>query len=163
MVHIGLLSDTHSYLNPKILEFFQACDEIWHAGDIGSVEIAEQLADYKPLKAVWGNIDNHVLRQMFPENLRFTCENIEVWITHIGGYPGRYNARILNELNSDPPDLFITGHSHILKVVPDKKRDLLHMNPGAAGKNGFHNFVTAIRFVIEGKEIRDLEVLELKR
>ncbi len=163
MTRIGLLSDTHGYLNPKVLEFFNNCNEVWHAGDIGTVELAEELLAFKPLKAVVGNIDNHLLRRMFPENLRFKCEAVDVWITHIGGYPGRYDKRINDEIRLNPPRLFISGHSHILKVMPDKKLNLLHVNPGAAGKNGFHHFVTAVRFIIDGKEIRDLEVLEVKR
>ncbi len=163
MTRIGLLSDTHGYLNPKVLEFFNNCNEVWHAGDIGTVELAEELLAFKPLKAVVGNIDNHLLRRMFPENLRFKCEAVDVWITHIGGYPGRYDKRINDEIRLNPPRLFISGHSHILKVMPDKKLNLLHVNPGAAGKNGFHHFVTAVRFIIDGREIRDLEVLEVKR
>ena len=163
MTRIGLLSDTHGYLNPKMLEFFNKCDEVWHAGDIGTVQLADELLAFKPIRAVVGNIDNYHLRRMFPVNQRFKCEEVDVWITHIGGYPARYDKRINDEIRLNPPKLFISGHSHILKVMPDKKLKLLHINPGAAGNNGFHHFVTAVRFVIDGSEIRDLEVLEIKR
>ena len=137
--------------------------KVWHAGDIGTVELADELADFKSLRAVYGNVDGHILRRMFPENLRFWCEEVEVFMTHIGGYPGRYDARIRKEIYGNPPQLFISGHSHILKVIHDKKINCLHMNPGASGRNGFHNICTAVRFIIDKQNIRDLEVLEFER
>ncbi|MGQ8337956.1 metallophosphoesterase family protein [Sunxiuqinia sp. A32] len=163
MIRIGLISDTHGALSKRILNFLEEVDEIWHAGDIGNPETADELAAMKPLKAVYGNIDGHVLRRMFPENLRFRCEQVEVFMTHIGGYPGRYEPRIRKEIYSNPPQIFICGHSHILKVINDKKINCLHINPGAAGNKGFHRVCTAIRFVIDGKQIRDMEVFELER
>lgn len=163
MKKIGLISDTHGTLSARLFRFFENVDEIWHAGDIGNAETADKLSAYKPLKAVYGNIDDHILRRMFPEVSRFYCEEVEVLITHIGGYPGHYERHIYPELMKKPPKLFISGHSHILKVIFDKKLDCLHMNPGAAGNKGFHNVCTALRFNIDGKEIRDLEVLEFER
>lgn len=163
MKKIGLLSDTHGTLSNRIFRFFENVDEIWHAGDIGNVQTADRLSEFKPFRAVYGNIDDHVLRKIFPENLRFSCEQVEVLMTHIGGYPGRYDRHIYSELKTKPPRLFISGHSHILKVIFDKKLDCLHMNPGAAGNNGFHKVCTALRFKIDGKNISDLEVLEFKR
>ena len=163
MKKIGLISDTHGALSPRVIRFLKNVDEIWHAGDIGTEELADELVSHKPLRAVYGNIDGHVLRRMFPENLRFFCEGVDVMITHIGGYPGRYEPRIRKILYSNPPQLFISGHSHILKVIQDKKINTLHINPGAAGNKGFHNVCTAIRFIIDGKNISDLEVLEFER
>jgi hypothetical protein len=161
MVRIGLLSDTHGYIEPKLFQFFEDCDELWHAGDIGGLNIAERLEKWKPLKAVYGNIDDQQVRSKFPENLRFQCEQMDVWITHIGGYPGKYDKRIKDKINSNPPDLFITGHSHILKVMYDEKLELLHINPGAAGKSGFHTFRTAVKFSIDGKETKNMDIFEL--
>ncbi len=163
MKYIGLLSDTHGFFDPRLKTFFSECDEIWHAGDIGNLETSESIREFKPLRAVYGNIDGSELRLTYPEHLRFRCEEMEVWITHIGGYPGNYDRRVRDELRKNPPDIFIAGHSHILKVIPDKKLGLLHINPGAAGKSGFHQIRTAVRFAIEGKNIRDLEVIELPR
>lgn len=163
MKKIGLLSDTHGGLSKRVVRFMEDVDEIWHAGDIGTEELADQLAEMKPLRAVYGNIDGHVLRRMFPENLRFFCEEVEVFMTHIGGYPGRYEPRIRKEIYSKPPQLFISGHSHILKVIYDKRISCLHINPGAAGNKGFHKVCTAVRFVIDGKNIKDMEVLEFER
>ncbi len=163
MKRIGLISDTHGALSKRVLKFLEDVDEIWHAGDIGTEETADELAALKPLRAVYGNIDGHVLRRMFKENLRFYCEEVEVFMTHIGGYPGHYDSRIRRELYANPPHIFISGHSHILKVINDKKINCLHMNPGAAGNKGFHNVCTAIRFVIDGKQIKDMEVFELER
>src|SRR6201996_2854490 len=120
MVKIGLISDTHGYLDEAVFKHFANCDEIWHAGDFGSIELADQLAAFKPLRGVYGNIDGKELRQTYPEDLRFNCEGLDVWMTHIGGYPGRYNLRIKSEIYRNPPKLFITGHSHILKVINDK-------------------------------------------
>lgn len=163
MTNIGLLSDTHGFLDPRILVFFKECDEIWHAGDIGSIQLADELSSLKPLRAVYGNIDGSEIRSVYPLHNKFSCEEMKVWITHIGGYPGNYERSIRKEIQSDPPDLFISGHSHILKVIPDKELSLLHINPGAAGKNGFHNVRTAVRFRISGPRIHDLEVWEVKR
>ncbi len=158
---IGLLSDTHGYLDPKIFDYFKACDEIWHAGDIGSMDVVEQLEAFKPLKAVYGNIDNRIIRATFPLNLRWECESLDIWMTHIGGYPGRYSKRVRGILNENPPKLFICGHSHILKVMPDKKYDLLHINPGACGNYGFHKVKTIVRFSLNEGNIADFEVIEL--
>lgn len=161
MTKIGLLSDTHGYLHPDIFEYFGKCDEIWHAGDIGDIEIANRLKQFKPLRAVYGNVDGYEIRSGFPGNLRFICEDKSVWITHIGGYPGKYDRSVREEINGNPPGLFISGHSHILKVIYDKKLGLLHINPGAAGKFGIHKFITVVRFNIDGSEIMNLEVIRL--
>lgn len=163
MTRIGLLSDTHGFVNPRILEFFSICDEIWHAGDIGNVETAGKLSLLKPLKAVYGNIDGNDLRISYPKNQVYYCEQVKVVMTHIGGYPGRYEKEARLLIESEKPGLFITGHSHILKVMYDKKYELLHINPGAAGNSGLHHLITCVRFVIDGKDIRDLEVFEKKR
>jgi len=160
---IGLISDTHGFLDSRFIYHLKNCDEIWHAGDIGSQEVAEKLKEIASLKAVFGNIDSHKIRLEFPENLRFMCEQVDVFITHIGGYPGRYDKRVKKVLQSKPPTLFICGHSHILKVMNDKKLGILHMNPGAAGNSGLHKVKTILRFKIDGKNISDLEVVELKR
>jgi putative phosphoesterase len=158
---IGLISDTHGWIHPRLFDHFANCDEIWHAGDIGNIETADNLNSFKPLKAVYGNIDDALVRRTYKENLIFIAENIRVWITHIGGTPGHYDRRILPGITGNPPDLFICGHSHIAKVMYDKKAGFLYMNPGAAGYNGFHKFMTAIRFQIDGKSIHDLELIEL--
>ena len=162
MIKIGLISDTHGYMDPKLFDFFSECGELWHAGDIGSLDIAERLEKWKPLKAVFGNIDDHNIRSKYPEHLRFRCEGTDVWITHIGGYPGKYDKLVKDKIRMNPPDLFICGHSHILKVQYDKNLDLLHINPGAAGKSGFHKFRTAVRFDIDNKEVKNLEIFETK-
>ncbi len=161
MKKIGLLSDTHGFLDNKIFKYFKNCDEIWHAGDIGTVELANELEAFKPLRAVYGNIDGGVLRQRYPLDLRFEYEGLDVWMTHIGGYPKRYNKRIRENIQLNPPRLFITGHSHILKVMPDKSLGLLHINPGAAGHHGFHKVKTLVRFDIDKGVIKNLEVIEL--
>ena len=161
MKRIGLLSDTHGYWDSKYEKYFSECDEIWHAGDIGTVEVAEKLAAIKPLRAVYGNIDGGDLRKMFSEKYRFKCEEVEVLIKHIGGYPGHYDASIRGSIFARPPQLLISGHSHILKVLYDKTLQCLHINPGAAGMSGFHKVRTLVRFTIDGKEIKDLEVIEL--
>jgi putative phosphoesterase len=161
MTRIGLISDTHSYLDEAVFIHFENCDEIWHAGDFGTIELADQLAAFKPLKGVYGNIDGKDVRIVYPEHLRFKCEGVDVWMTHIGGYPGRYSQHIKAEIYNNPPKLFITGHSHILKVIPDKKLHLLHLNPGAAGKQGWHKVRTLMRFNIDGDKIQDLQVIEL--
>jgi putative phosphoesterase len=160
MKKILLLSDTHSYMDDFILSHVKNCDEVWHAGDIGSLKVTDSIKQLKPLKAVWGNIDDDVIRTEFPEHQRFNCEGVDIWMTHIGGYPPKYNQRIRDEIESNPPDLFICGHSHILKVMPDKKRNLLHMNPGAIGKHGFHKYRTMLRFQIDQGNISNLEVIE---
>lgn len=162
MKQIGLLSDTHAYLHPKAIEFFADCDEIWHAGDIGE-NVAENLKKFKPFRAVYGNIDGQHIRTQYPRDLRFLCEQVDVWITHIGGYPGKYDKNIKEELYNKPPKLFICGHSHILKVMPDKNLNLLFINPGAAGISGFHKVITFIKFCITENRIHDLKVLELPK
>lgn len=161
MKRIGLLSDTHSFLDDKIFSYFEECDEIWHAGDIGNMEVVEQLEAFKPLVAVYGNIDDATIRRAFPLDQRFECEGMDIWMTHIGGYPGRYSKRVREVIYQNPPDVFISGHSHILKVMPDKKLDLLHINPGACGHHGFHKVKTIIRFSIDGGNIENMEVIEL--
>lgn len=161
MTRIGLISDTHSYLDAAVFKHFENCDEIWHAGDFGTIELADKLAAFKPLKGVYGNIDDKDVRIVYPEHLRFKCEDVDVWMTHIGGYPGRYSQNIKAEIYSNPPKLFITGHSHILKVMFDKKINCLHMNPGAAGKQGWHKVRTLLRFNIDGDKIQDLQIIEL--
>ncbi|NVN18984.1 YfcE family phosphodiesterase [Muricauda sp. HICW] len=161
MKKILLLSDTHGHMDPTILKYAAQADEVWHAGDIGSLSVTDELEALKPVRGVHGNIDDHVIQKEFPENNRFMCEGVDVWITHIGGYPNRYNIRVRDEIRNNPPKLFICGHSHILKVMHDKKLNLLHMNPGACGKHGFHQVRTMLRFVIDGDKISDLEVVEL--
>ena len=163
MKKILLISDTHGYIDEKIIKYANQVDEIWHAGDIGDISITDTLKTIKPLKAVYGNIDDHKIRAEFPLHNRFICEKVDVWITHIGGYPKRYNPNIIEELKSNPPNLFICGHSHILKVINDKKLDLLHINPGAIGKHGLHRVRTMIQFEISGKKIENLSVIEFKR
>jgi putative phosphoesterase len=160
MKKIGLISDTHSYLDDAVFKHFDACDEIWHAGDFGS-GVAEKLAAFKPLKGVYGNIDDKAIREEFPEHLRFKCEAVNVWMTHIGGYPGKYAPGVRPEIYTKPPQLFITGHSHILKVMFDPKISCLHINPGAAGKSGWHKIKTLVRFVITDEKIHTLEVIEM--
>ncbi len=162
MTRIGLLSDTHGWLDKRIYEHFNQCDCIWHAGDIGSVEVLEQLQAFKPTRAVFGNIDGYDLRHRLPEIDRFKCEDVDVFITHIGGYPGNYDIRIRNKIYAMPPKLFISGHSHILKVKYDQQLKLLHLNPGAAGKQGFQLVQTIMRFAIDKDKIQDLEIIELK-
>ena len=162
MTKIGLLSDTHSYLDEAVFTYFADCDEIWHAGDFGDSEVADRLEAFKLLRGVYGNIDGRDLRLRFPEDLRFKCEEVDVLMTHIGGYPGKYAARIKASLIQNPPQLFITGHSHILKVIFDPKIHCLHLNPGAAGKHGWHKVRTLMRFEINGNKIENLEVIELK-
>lgn len=162
MIKIGLLSDTHSYLDDRIFKYFDKCDEIWHAGDIGNIKLADKLSDFKPLRAVYGNIDGQDVRIVYPKHLRFMCENVDVWITHIGGYPNNYSKEVKPGIFKNPPKLFISGHSHILKVIYDKKLNLLHINPGAAGKSGYQKVRTLIRFSIDDDNIKDLEIIELK-
>ncbi|MCI9846727.1 metallophosphoesterase family protein [Flavobacterium pectinovorum] len=163
MTKILLLSDTHSHIDDTILKYVAQADEVWHAGDIGDLHVTDTLKKLKPLRCVYGNIDDAQARLEFPLNNRFFCEEVSVWITHIGGYPGKYNPAIKEEMQNNPPKLFICGHSHILKVMFDKKNNLLHMNPGAAGKSGFHQVRTMLRFVIEGEKIKDLEIIEIDK
>lgn len=160
MKKILLLSDTHSYIDEAILKHVKQADEVWHAGDIGDLNVTDSIKAIKPLRAVYGNIDDAKARVEFPLHNRFLCEEVDVWITHIGGYPPKYNGSVRDEIINNPPDLFICGHSHILKVMPDKKLNVLHMNPGAVGKHGFHKKRTMLRFKIDGKQIKNLEVIE---
>ena len=161
MIKVGLLSDTHACWDDKYAEYFKDCDEIWHAGDIGSEALALRLEALKPLRAVYGNIDGQETRLRYPKIACFQVEGVKVLMTHIGGYPGRYNPEIRQKLYEIRPNLFVAGHSHILKVAFDRSLNCLHINPGAAGKSGFHQVRTLVRFVIDGKAIRDLEVIEL--
>ena len=163
MKKILLISDTHGYIDEKIVKYANQVDEIWHAGDIGDISVTDKLKTIKPLKAVYGNIDDQKIRSEFPLHNRFFCEKVDVWITHIGGYPKKYNPKIVDKLKSNPPDLFICGHSHILKVINDKELNLLHINPGAIGKHGLHNVRTMIQFEINGDKIENLSVIEFKR
>ena len=163
MTRIGILSDTHGYWDDRYLKHFESCDEIWHAGDIGSMEVAEKLADFRPLRAVHGNIDNGDVRRTYPAIDRFTIEGTDILLKHIGGYPGKYDASIRQHLFVRPPRLFVCGHSHILKVQYDKTLNMLHINPGAAGIYGFHKVRTLVRFAIDHGEFKDLEVIEIKR
>jgi uncharacterized protein len=158
---IGLMSDTHSFLDKRVFEHFAEVDEIWHAGDIGSLAVADALEAFKPFRAVYGNIDNQELRQRYPENLTWDTEGVKVWMTHIGGYPSRYVARVKTALRLEKPHLYICGHSHILRVMPDRELNLLHINPGACGNEGFHPIKTLIRFDILESKIQNLEVIEL--
>lgn len=163
MTKVGLLSDTHGWLHPRVFDFFKDCDIILHAGDIGNIETADDLTSFKPFRAVYGNIDDFRVRQQFPEILFINIEDVKVLMTHIGGYPGHYANGIRELIIEHKPNLFISGHSHILKVVQDKKYKLLHLNPGAAGKSGFHAVITMMRFNINGATINDLEILEIER
>ena len=160
MVRIGLISDTHSYLDENVFEHLKNCDEVWHGGDFGE-DVAKRLKEWKEMKGVYGNIDGTDIRSEFPEQLIFMCEGVKVMMRHIGGYPSRYNPETKKELLIHQPQLFISGHSHILKIMYDDKLQCLHMNPGAAGKHGWHKMRTIIRFTIDGKNIKDCEVIEL--
>ncbi|HHT21953.1 MAG TPA: metallophosphoesterase family protein [Bacteroidales bacterium] len=161
MKKIGILSDTHALLDERVFLHFENVDEIWHAGDWGSMEVVDKLRAFKPVRGVWGNIDGHDIRTIFPENLRFRCEEVDVWLTHIGGYPGKYDASVKQKIFNNPPKLFVCGHSHILKVKYDPTLELLHINPGAAGRYGFHQVQTLIRLEIDGDKMQNLEVIEL--
>ena len=161
MKKILLLSDTHSHIDDTILKYVVQADEVWHAGDIGDLVVTDTIKKLKPLRCVYGNIDDDKARMEFPLHNRFMCEGVDVWITHIGGYPGKYNQIIRTEIKQNPPKLFICGHSHILKVQFDKELNLLHMNPGACGIHGFHQVRTMLRFEIEGDKIQNLEVIEI--
>ena len=163
MKKILLISDTHGYIDDRIIQYAKESDETWHAGDIGELKVVDELKKVTTLRAVHGNIDNSKIRAEYAENLRFKIEDMRIWITHIGGYPNKYNQRIRQEIYTDPPDIFICGHSHILKVINDNKLNLLHINPGAIGKHGFHHVRTMIRFEIIKSKIQNLEVIEFKR
>ena len=163
MLRIGLISDTHHFLDDNVFRHFDTCDEIWHAGDFGTAALAGRLSAFKPLRGVYGNIDGQEIRSLYPEKLRWTSEEVDVYMTHIGGYPPRYNPQVKKELMANPPKLFICGPSHILKIMYDDKLQCLHMNPGAAGNQGWHKVRTLIRFTIDGKNMRDCEVIELGR
>lgn len=162
MTRIGLISDTHSFLDEAVFRHFDQCDEVWHGGDFGTVEIADKLKSFKPLKGVFGNIDGYAIRSIYPQKLNWTCEEVIIYMTHIGGYPSRYAPGIRQELINSKARLFISGHSHILKVIYDDKINCLHMNPGAAGKQGWHKVRTLLRFSIDGADIRDCEAVELE-
>lgn len=155
------MSDTHGYLHPQVFKYFDQVDQIWHAGDIGNVALADELEAFKPFRAVYGNVDGQDLRIRYPEHDLFTCEGVKVWMTHIGGYPPKYTAALKPYIQQKRPQLFITGHSHILKVVPDPALQLLHINPGACGKQGWHKVKTLVRFELTKGEIKSLEVIEL--
>lgn len=159
-MRIGLLSDTHSYLDPKVFEHFKDCDEVWHAGDFGE-GVSDLLSSFKPLRGVYGNIDGQVLRALHPEETLFNCEGISVLMTHIGGTPGHYYPQAKKSIELKKPGLFICGHSHILRVMQDKQYGMLYMNPGAAGREGFHRMRTLLRFEVNGKKIENLEAIEL--
>lgn len=163
MTRIGLLSDTHDYLDEAVFRHFEKCDEIWHAGDFGTAAIADKLREFKPLKGVYGNIDGYDIRSVYPEKRLWKCENVTVYMTHIGGYPHRYAPNVKQDLVSNEAGLFISGHSHILKIIYDDNINCLHMNPGAAGNQGWHKIRTIIRFAIDGSSIKDCEVIELGR
>ena len=159
---IGLISDTHSYLDPKVFDYFNDCDEIWHAGDIGDSNLITQLKNFKPIRAVFGNIDSKEIQHTFPEDLWFTLEGITIWMTHIGGAPPNYNPRIKKILKEKTPNIFICGHSHILRIKRDPNfNNMLYVNPGAAGNHGFHHIKTIVRFEIENGKIENMEVIEL--
>ena len=161
MKRIGLMSDTHGFIDPKIYTYFAEVDEIWHAGDVGTIEVIDELRKFKPLKGVYGNIDDYNIRKEFPEFIRFLCEDVEVLITHIGGRPGKFSQATVEELKKGVPKLFICGHSHILLVKMDPNYKMLCMNPGACGVKGFHDVKTLLRFSITGDRIHDLEVVEI--
>lgn len=161
MKKIGLISDTHSYLDDAVFTHFKDCDEVWHAGDFGSYDVVEKLEAFKPFRGVYGNIDDKTIQVHCLEHLRFECEGVDVWMTHIGGYPGRYSSLVKTEITTNPPKLFICGHSHILKVQYDPKLSLLHLNPGAAGRQGWHKVRTLMRFDLNEGKIENLEIIEL--
>lgn len=163
MKRIGIISDTHAFWDDKYLRYFESCDEIWHAGDIGSMELADRLNEIRPLRAVHGNIDGGDVRRVYPEILRWKCEDADILMKHIGGYPGKYDASIIRRIYANPPQLFISGHSHILKVKYDKSLNLLHINPGAAVLSGWQQQRTLVRLTIDGSTFKDLEIIELNR
>ncbi len=161
MKNILLLSDTHSYVDEQILKYVKQADEVWHAGDIGNISVLDTIKEIKPVRAVYGNVDDKTVRAEYPLDNKFEIEDITVWITHIGGYPDRYDKRVREDLKKERPTIFISGHSHILKVIFDKKLNILHLNPGAAGKHGFHQVRTMLRFSINKSKIENLEIIEL--
>ena len=162
MTSIGLLSDTHGYVDETMLSYFKDVDEIWHAGDFGTLNVSEKISAFKPLKGVFGNIDGNDIRKVHPREMHFKCEDLNVWMINIGGYPPKYEPHVRDKIKLHPPDVFICGHSHILKVMRDKNlNNLIHLNPGAAGKSGFHKFRTMMRFKVDGNQILNLEVIEL--
>ena len=161
MKKILLLSDTHGYLDQKIIEYINNSDEVWHAGDIGSADVTDEISKLKPLRGVYGNIDGQELRSQFPVNQIFSCQEVKVVMTHIGGYPGNYNPRVKKLILEEKPQLYICGHSHILRVIQDRNNNLLHMNPGACGTKGFHKFRTLLRFELNQGKIENLEAVEL--
>lgn len=161
MKNIGLISDTHNYLDERLFDLFSDVDEIWHAGDLGDVRLLDKLISFKPIRAVYGNIDDIIIRKRLKEIERFECENVKILMTHIGGYPGKYEPKILKQIVEDRPNIVISGHSHILKVIFDKKYNCLHLNPGACGISGFHSVRTALRFTIDGADIKNMEIIEL--
>lgn len=161
MTRIGLISDTHGFLDESVFDHFAQCDEVWHAGDFGSLDVIEQLQAFKPLRGVYGNIDDNPIRQQFPEDLYFTCEGVNVFMRHIAGYPGRYAPGVKQKIKDTQSQLFISGHSHILKVMYDDTLQCLHINPGAAGNQGWHKMKTLVRLVIDGNNMKDCEIIEL--
>lgn len=163
MKRIGIISDSHGYIHPEVFTFFNDVDEIWHAGDIGSIELSDKLEKFKPLRAVYGNIDGSDIRLVHPKHQIFTIEEVKIFMVHIGGYPGRYEKEALQIINKEKPNLFISGHSHILKVINDNKRKMLHINPGAVGNNGFHQKITAIKFEIHDNIFKNMNVFEVNR
>ena len=163
MKKILLLSDTHGFIDAQILKYVKLADEVWHSGDIGDIEVTDTIKSLKPLRGVYGNIDDKTIRAEFPLDNKFTVENVTVWITHIGGYPYRYKPRVKEEIERNPPKIFICGHSHILKVQYDKKLNVLHLNPGACGKHGFHKIRTMLRFELNKGAIENLEIIELAK
>lgn len=164
MINIGLLSDTHSFLEPKLEKFFSKCEQVWHCGDIGDVATSDKLeSTYPVFKGVYGNIDNDVLRRIHPQDRIFYCEDVKVLMTHIGGYPGNYDRRVMSIIDRERPNLFLCGHSHIAKIMYDKTFNMLHINPGAIGNHGFHKVKTAIRFIIDKDRVKDLEIIEIER
>jgi uncharacterized protein len=163
MTRIGLIADTHNYMDEAVFKHFENCDEVWHAGDFGTAVIADKLKAFKPLKGVYGNIDGYDIRSVYPEKLVWDCEQVRVFMTHIGGYPQKYAPGVRQQLVANGARLFISGHSHILKIIYDDKINCLHMNPGAAGNQGWHKIKTIVRFAIDGSNIKDCEVIELGR
>jgi len=163
MTRIGILSDTHCYLPPQVFEFFASCDQVWHAGDFGNLSTADSLGSFKPLRGVYGNIDGQELRVHFPKNQLFTVEEKKVFMTHIGGRPGKYDSEAKKIIQKVKPDLFVCGHSHICRVQYDQTHEMMYMNPGAAGKYGFHLKITLLRFTIDGKDLKDMEIMELNK
>lgn len=163
MKRIGILSDTHGYMPPQLYDFFKDCDELWHAGDWGDIQTFDAVSTFKPLKTVWGNIDGKELRSEIPETLLFEAEQLKVLMIHIGGYPGKYSARCLELIKQNRPDILVCGHSHILKIMRDKTYGLMHFNPGAAGFKGFHSLSTALRFVVDGRQMKEMEVWEMPK